>query len=56
MSDRDYNVTTRKLRQDRGRVGVAVFGLNDSGINNESDITCKAWNCRMIYIENNSLS
>ena len=28
MSDKDYNVTTRKLREDRGRVGVAVFGLN----------------------------
>jgi len=39
MSDRDYNVTTRKLRENRGPVGVAVFGLNDSGINNESDLT-----------------
>ena len=49
MSDRDYNVTTRKLRENRGPVGVAVFGLNDSGIN-------KACNSRMFYIENNSLS
>ena len=46
MSDRDYNVTTRKLREDHGRWGVAVFGLNDSVINNESDVTCKARNCR----------
>ena len=36
MSDRGYNVTTRKLSEDRGRMGVAVFGLNESGINNES--------------------
>ena len=56
MEDREYNQTTRKLREDRGRVGVTVFGLNDSGINNESDVTCKACNSRMFYIENNSLS
>ena len=40
MSERDYNTTARKLREDRSRVGVAVFGLYDSGVaGNESDVT-----------------
>jgi len=40
---KDYNQTTCKLREDRSRVGVNVFGLDNSGVaGSVSDVSWEA--------------